>query len=135
MDYVLRYEFYQKEVVRRGSSLSIEEDTVASRDTLVQCNLPFFTQELSIIDRKVLKSRVRKHQSLDQEPEADISSLNCDFASLLSTDSDGVEGGLDCTAMNHSFKLSDSKALTGVNVSKLAEFPIKVKGIKDRPTT
>jgi len=26
---------------------------------------------------------------------------------LLATDSDGVEGGLDCTLMNHSFKLSD----------------------------
>ena len=42
-DYVLRYEFYMKEVIRRGSSLSMEEDVIASRDALVQCNLPFFT--------------------------------------------------------------------------------------------
>lgn len=61
VDYVLRYEFYMKEVVRREDSLSIEEDTLASRDALVQCNLPFFTQELIFIDRKVLKSRVRKY--------------------------------------------------------------------------
>ena len=60
-DYVLRYEFYMKEVIRRVDSLSIEEDTVASRDALVQCNLPFFTQELSLVDRKVLKSRVKKY--------------------------------------------------------------------------
>ena len=43
VDYVLRYEFYMKEVVRRDDSLSIEEDTRASRDSLIQCNLPFFT--------------------------------------------------------------------------------------------
>jgi hypothetical protein len=50
-----------KEVIRRVDSLSIEEDTVASRDALIQCNLPFFTQELSLVDRKVLKSRVKKY--------------------------------------------------------------------------
>ena len=61
LDYVIRYEFYQKEVVRRASSLSMEEDVIASRDSLVQCNLPFFTQELSLVDRKVIKSRVKKH--------------------------------------------------------------------------
>lgn len=42
VDYVLRYEFYLKEVIRR-ESLAIEEDTIASRDALIWCNLPFFT--------------------------------------------------------------------------------------------
>lgn len=60
-DYVLRYEFYMKEIVRRGNSLSSEEDTIASRDKVVRCNLPFFTQELVFVEKKVLKSRVRKY--------------------------------------------------------------------------
>jgi len=61
IDYVLRYEFYMKEIVRRGNSLSSEEDTIASRDNVVRCNLPFFTQELVLVEKKVLKSRVRKY--------------------------------------------------------------------------
>jgi hypothetical protein len=62
-DYSLRYEFFQKEIIRRSSSLSMEEDSIASRDALIKCNLPFFTQELSIVDRKVLMRRVRKYDS------------------------------------------------------------------------
>jgi hypothetical protein len=39
----------------------MEEDTTATGDSLVTCNLPFFTQELVLIDRKALKNRVRKY--------------------------------------------------------------------------
>lgn len=59
--YQLRYEFGQKEVLRNGDSLSMEEDSVSTGDSIVHCNLPFFTQELVLIDRKVLKNRVKKY--------------------------------------------------------------------------
>ena len=60
-EYALKYEFYSKEVLRKGDSLSMEEDSVSTNDPLVQCNLPFFTQELSLVDRSILKKRVRKY--------------------------------------------------------------------------
>lgn len=60
-DYQLRYEFGQKEVLRKHDSLSMEEDSVATSDSVVNCNLPFFTQELVLVDRKALKTRIKKY--------------------------------------------------------------------------
>ena len=68
-EYALKYEFYQKEVLRKGDSLSMEEDSVSTNDPLVQCNLPFFTQELSLVDRKVLNKRVRKYEQAEMSNE------------------------------------------------------------------
>jgi hypothetical protein len=53
-DYQLRYIFGQKEVLRNSESLSMQEDTIDSGDAIVSCNLPFFTQELVLVDRKAL---------------------------------------------------------------------------------
>ena len=39
----------------------MEEDSVSTGDSVINCNLPFFTQELMLVDRKVLKNRVRKY--------------------------------------------------------------------------
>ena len=52
--YQLRYEFGQKEVLKKPESLSMEENVIASGDAVVSCNLPYFTQELILIDRKAL---------------------------------------------------------------------------------
>jgi len=32
----------------------MQEDVIATGDSVVTCNLPFFTQELLLVDRKVL---------------------------------------------------------------------------------
>jgi len=131
-DYVLRYEFYAKEIIRRGSSLSSEEDTIASRDWLVNCNLPFFTQELALVDRKVLRSRVRKFLQTDQNSNVlDISKLSCEFKSLAATDN--VEGGLACEDREHTYASAVKKQKTGPRM--VAEFPLSVAGKKGRPTT
>lgn len=131
-DYVLRYEFYAKEIIRRGSSLSGEEDTIASRDWLVNCNLPFFTQELALVDRKVLRSRVRKFLQADQNSQAlDISKLSCEFKSLIATDN--VEGGLACEDREHTYTSAIKKQKTGPRM--VAEFPLSVAGKKGRPAT
>ena len=34
-EYALKYEFYEKEVLRKGDSLSMEEDSVSTNDPLV----------------------------------------------------------------------------------------------------
>ena len=130
-DLVLRYEFYTKEIIRRGNSLSSEEDTIASRDSLVNCNLPFFTQELALVDRKVLKSRVRKYLQSDQTNLIDLQKLNCDFGSLLAEGN--VEGGISCESRDHTFVSAVKKQPSGPRM--LAEFPLTVSGVKGRPTT
>ena len=52
--YQVRYEFGQKEVLKKPESLSMEENIVATGDAVINCNLPYFTQELVLIDRKAL---------------------------------------------------------------------------------
>ena len=55
-DYQLRYLFGTKEVLHNAEqSLGMQEDTIATGDSIIQCNLPFFTQELVFIDRKALQ--------------------------------------------------------------------------------
>ena len=79
--YQLRYEFGQKEVLKNGNSLSMEEDSVSTGDSVVNCNLPFFTQELMLVDRKVLKNRVRKYNKAPVDDEKDITKHPiCDFS-------------------------------------------------------
>ena len=39
----------------------MQEDSTATSDSVISCNLPFFTQELLLVDSKVLKTRVRKY--------------------------------------------------------------------------
>ena len=59
--YQLRYNFYQKSVVRNGVSKSFQEDIRASSDASIKCNLPFFTQELVLVDRNVLETRAKQY--------------------------------------------------------------------------
>ena len=59
--YQIRYEFSDKQVLRNGQSRSMEEDEVSTGQALVQCHLPYFTQELIFIDRKLLQQRVKKY--------------------------------------------------------------------------
>ena len=95
--YQLRYEFGQKEVLRNGDSLSMEEDSVSTGDSIVHCNLPFFTQELVLIDRKVLKNRVRKYNQTPNADELDIAKhAICDF-SLVNGEEEHAELGLNCS--------------------------------------
>ena len=60
-DYQLRYIFGQKEILRNAQSLSMQEDTISTGDAIVECNQPFFTQELVLVDRKVLQQRVKNY--------------------------------------------------------------------------
>ena len=138
-EYALKYEFYQKEVLRKGDSLSMEEDSVSTNDPLVQCNLPFFTQELSLVDRKVLNKRVRKYMTEEMTNETDIQRQPvCRFEELdyEATNSDS-EGGLSCPAKTYTYALKttgtvDSK---GLNLREIASYPIRISGAHGEPVT
>lgn len=59
----------------------MEEDVTASGDAVVNCNLPYFTQELVLIDRKALQARVHKYKQEPDEREFDIAKHEiCDFS-------------------------------------------------------
>ena len=95
-DYQIRYEFGQKEILRNHESLSMEEDVIDTGDATVSCNLPFFTQEMVLIDRKVLQSRARKYRSNPDNDELEIANhAICDFSNL-DGQSAGGELGLEC---------------------------------------
>jgi len=68
----------------------MEEDSTSTGDSVVSCNLPFFTQELVLIDRKVLKNRVRKYNQSPVADEHDITKTPiCDFSIV---DGETMEG-------------------------------------------
>ena len=74
----------------------MEEDSTATGDSVISCNLPFFTQELMLIDRKVLKNRVRKYNQTPNEHELDIMKHEiCDFG-LVNGEQQHGEMGLQC---------------------------------------
>ena len=50
----------------------MQEDSTATSDSVISCNLPFFTQELILVDSKVLKTRVRKYNQNNVDEELDI---------------------------------------------------------------
>jgi hypothetical protein len=61
--YTLRYEFQAKERLHSGkSSLSAQEDSTSTESITMKCHLPYFTQELAIVNRKVIQKRVKKYQ-------------------------------------------------------------------------
>lgn len=83
--YQIRYNFYQKSVVRNGVSKSFQEDIRASSDASIKCNLPYFTQELVFADRKVLESRAKAHLASKDTSNAKMLSSNvemCKFSNL-----------------------------------------------------
>ena len=62
-DYTVTYQFFEKELVKKAaSSKSIEEDDVETGDS--NCKLPYITQELVIMDKLLLKKRVREFDPL-----------------------------------------------------------------------
>jgi hypothetical protein len=72
----------------------MQEDSTATSDSVISCNLPFFTQELMLVDSKVLKTRVRKYNQNNISEELDIQKhAICDF-SILDGEKSGEEMGL-----------------------------------------
>lgn len=70
--YQIRYEFSQKQVLKNGQSRSMQEDDVTTGQSLVNCHLPYFTQELVFIDRKLLQQRIKKYNKAVGLGELDI---------------------------------------------------------------
>ena len=138
--YQLRYEFGQKEVLRNGDSLSMEEDSISTGDSVVHCNLPFFSQELVLIDRKVLKNRVRKYNQTPNEEELDIRKHHiCNF-DLVNGEEQHGELGLQCNDHVFSFPIGGNDMVHGVDESgfvlrKIAEYPFRVSGTDGEPIT
>lgn len=56
-EYIIRYDLYDKEVVSNSEELG----SMSSSSTNVMCKLPFVTQELLIIDKKLAKHRIAQY--------------------------------------------------------------------------
>ena len=144
--YQLRYEFGQKEILRNTESRSMEEDVIATGDSVVSCNLPFFTQELVLIDRKVLKNRVKAYNKVHDADELEITHHPiCDF-SLLDGETQNGEFGLNCNTHTFAYPIGH-KAHTAPNamdhgvdesgfaLRTIAEYPFTVSGTGGEPIT
>ena len=102
-DYTLRYEFFERQYTHVSSSLSQQEDVMESGSALVKCNLPYFTQEFSLVDKKVSQKRVKKYQKSPPYWEDQKSKLSGCFDKISALDGSEVpsymesEGGFDCS--------------------------------------
>lgn len=121
----------------------MEEDSISTGDSVVRCNLPFFSQEMVLIDRKVLKNRVRKYNQTPNNEELDINRhAICDF-SLLDGEYQHAELGLQCNDHTYTYPISGSQAgeiihekdENGFVLRKLAEYPLRVTGTDSEPIT
>ena len=143
--YQLRYEFSQKEVLRNGVSRSMQEESTSEGDALVSCHLPFFTQEIVFIDRKLMQQRVRKYNKSKQDEEMVTHNKNvCNFGQL-DTEAKGSdeEAGIACRFQRHAYPIAHSShddltitdEKTGVAHRLIHEDPIVVTGAAGRPIT
>ena len=131
----------------------MEEESVGTGDSIISCNLPFFTQELVLVDRKVLKNRVRQYNSEIKDPkhhigrqEEDIAKSHiCNFELVDGEARDG-EYGLQCTGRSFYYSLGDmnpghhsamdhGKDEDGFALKTIAEYPIRVSGKGGEPIT
>ena len=124
----------------------MEEDVTASGDAVVNCNLPYFTQELVLIDRKALQARVRKYKQEPDEREFDIAKHEiCDF-SLIDGESQQGEFGLSCNQHYFNYPISNKKPSQvyaidhgvdeyGFALKTIAQYPIRVAGANGEPIT
>lgn len=53
-EYIIRYDLYDKEIVANNEDLG----SLSAGSSNVMCKLPFITQELFIIDKKLAKHRI-----------------------------------------------------------------------------
>lgn len=117
----------------------MEEDSVATSDSVVNCNLPFFTQELVLVDRKALKTRVKKYNS-DQTDELDIRKHPiCDFNNL-DGEKMGGEFGLHCQDHVYNYPITGPKSVLHVDeggfaLREIASYPFRVSGTDGEPIT
>jgi len=110
---VLKYEFYEKEMMHKGaSSKSVEEDEMETAEDST-CKLPFITQELVIVDRSALKHRIQKYlhgtsttgsiYSLQKKVQCAFDHLD---ASAKTASPAKVEKGLSCQDVTYTYDLT-----------------------------
>ena len=97
-DYVLRYDLYDTQL--HSASASDDEAAFAQRSmTNVRCKHPFITQELMVVDRRLLKHRIAEaNQFADKAKDFSVSGLrNCDFQSINNSyDSSSFQESMYC---------------------------------------
>ena len=128
-DLIIRYDFYEKQTLHLTSSLSEQEDTTSE----VRCNLAYFTQELAIVDTRVLKKRIIAHMA---EPNpfkyqlsdcmTEFDKLNADNVDLQRWSDTKVEEGFSCDERTYYYKVTDTV---------VAEKKFVVRGVKNRAIT
>ena len=96
-EYIIRYDLYDKEIVSNSEELG----SLSQSTSNVMCKLPFITQELLIIDKKLAKHRIAQYnQNPDPSNKAidlGVSGIQCEFDHLNNTlDMDYGEDGIFC---------------------------------------
>jgi hypothetical protein len=114
--YIIKYEFFEKNVARAGS----EDKTISGAHMVATaCSKPFVVQELAIMAKALMVERAEKYRSGPVSPEEsstgeseehDISQLptNCDFTTLDNRQAEPERGerGLYCTRAIYSYSLA-----------------------------
>jgi len=67
--YVIQYEFFEKSPVR---GTFVHRAIAGSHMGSVSCSKPFVVQELVIISKELLRSRVKQHLAIPDNEEQDI---------------------------------------------------------------
>ena len=124
----------------------MHEDSIASGDSIIDCNLPFFTQELVLIDRKALQERVRNYMDQKGAEELDITKHDiCDF-SRVDGEKNHEELGLVCNQHVFYYSIGDSNRKHesaidhgvdeyGFTLRTIAQYPFRVSGTDGEPIT
>ena len=82
-NYTLRYDLYDHELLQNDE---LEEDEDRSNSQTF-CRLPFVTQQLLIMDKRLAKQRVtRYNKEEDQAFELEKGGIRCDFSKLNNTE-------------------------------------------------
>lgn len=131
----LRYEFFERTLATKVDSRGDQSDVASGEEP--SCNLPHFTQELVVISKRLVKSRVETYmeQRVDDKPSleqclSELSNLTPDEAPVNSWEQQKVERGAFCDTKTYYYKASQHQA-----GDTIAKKKFTVTGVDNRAIT
>jgi hypothetical protein len=134
-EYIIRYDFYDKERPNVGGA-----DSQHSHGG-IQCTQPFITQQLYIVDFDLARNRIAEWNKEDKEAK-EIKDLHgekglvCEFNNFNNTlESEFGEEGVFCPTEQYTYDLDKSKKISAAGFYRLHEKSFEVRGIKCQAVT
>ncbi|CDW81429.1 laminin subunit alpha-like [Stylonychia lemnae] len=130
VEYTVRYDLYDKELISSGDV----GERSQSKST-VMCQLPFVTQELLVIDKKLAKSRIQQHnRNPDREAFELSADIKCQLDHLNNTmDSEYGEDNLYCEPYTYNYKSGSIPYNSDYRIFK--EHKFNVRGAQNKLIT